>query len=239
VANASHELRTPLTVERTLLQVALADPEATAQALRSTCEELLTLGDQQARLIESLLALATSERGVEQRESFDLSEVAEKVLLIRRQEAERRGIHVDATLAAAPTVGDPSLVESLVANLVDNALRHNGAGARVEISTAASGGRATISVSNTGSVIALDQVDRLFKPFQRLGNERIHHTDGHGLGLAIVLAIVSAHGATLAARARPQGGLDIEVSFREFDLQQGDPTAPTVRAASSGRSPNS
>ena len=76
VANASHELRTPLTAERTLLQVALADPDATAPTLRAACEQVLALGDQQERLIEALLTLATSEGGIEQWEPFDLAAVA-------------------------------------------------------------------------------------------------------------------------------------------------------------------
>jgi signal transduction histidine kinase len=163
VANASHELRTPLAAERTLLQVALADPDATAQMLRSTCEQLLTLGHQQERLIEALLTLASSQRGVEQWERFDL-----------------------------------------VANLVDNALRHNVRGGQAEISTTTAAGRATILVRNTGAVIAPGDADRLFQPFRQLGNERIRHTGGHGLGLAIVHAIASAHGATLSPRARPE-----------------------------------
>ena len=58
-------------------------------------------------------------------------------------------------------------------------------------------------------------MDRLFQPFQRLGTERIGHDGGHGLGLAIVRAIAGAHGAALTAKARPEGGLDIEVSFAE------------------------
>jgi signal transduction histidine kinase len=213
MANASHELRTPLTAERTLLQVALTAPDATAEALRSTCEEVLALGGQQERLIEALLTLASSERGIEQREPFDLAEIARNVVLVRRQEAEHRGIHVDATLTAAVATGDPSLAESLVANLVDNALRHNTAAGRIEIATTMTARHASISVGNTGAVIRPDQVERLFQPFQQLGRQRIGHTDGHGLGLAIVKAIASAHGATLSARARPDGGLDIEVSF--------------------------
>ena len=213
VANASHELRTPLTAERTLLQVALADPDATAETLRSTCQEVLALGYQQERLIEALLTLATGERGIEQREPFDLAEIAEKVLLVRRQDAEQRGIHVDATLTAAPAAGDQSLAESLVANLVDNALRHNVAGGRAEISTTTTTGRATISVSNTGTVIPPDEVGRLFQPFQQLGTERIRHAGGHGPGLAIVHAIASAHRATVTARARADGGLDVDVIF--------------------------
>ena len=109
--------------------------------------------------------------------------------------------------------GDPSLVESLVANLVDNALRHNVHGGAVEISTTTLAGRARIAVSNTGAAISPDDVDRLLQPFQRLGAERIRLAEGHGLGLAIVGAIANAHRAALTAHPRPGGGLSIEVSF--------------------------
>jgi signal transduction histidine kinase len=213
VANASHELRTPLAGQRTLLQVALADPDADAQSLRSTCEEALELGAQQERLIDALLTLAAGERGVERWEPFDLGEVAKSIVVSLQHEAERQGIHVDADLTGTTATGDRSLVESLLTNLIDNAIRHNQPGGRVDISTTTRAGRALISVSNTGALIPPDEVDRLFQPFQRLGKERIRLADGHGLGLAIVRAIATAHGATLTARARRQGGLDIEVSF--------------------------
>jgi len=213
VANASHELRTPLAGQRTLLQVALADPEADAKSLRLTCEGALRLGAQQERLIDGLLTLATGERGVERREALDLAEVAESTILARREEAEARGVHIEAALAQAATTGDRSLVESLIANLLDNSMRHNTAGGRVEIATAMKGSAATISVSNTGALIPDEEIDRLFEPFQRLGAERVRPNGGHGLGLAIVGAIALAHGAALNARARPGGGLDIEVSF--------------------------
>ncbi len=213
VANASHELRTPLTAERTLIQVALADPSATPDTFRAMCQELLALSSQQERLIDALLTLASSERGVEQREPFDLAEIAGRVLLERRREADRRGIQVQARLAAAPAAGDPSLAESLVANLVDNAIRHNADGGHVDLASASLAGRASLRVANTGPVIQADDVDRLFQPFQRLGAERVMHANGHGLGLAIVRAIADVHGAAVTATARPQGGLDIEVHF--------------------------
>ena len=213
VANASHELRTPLAAERTLLQVALADPGATADTLRETCQQVLVLGDQQERLIEALLTLASSERGVEQWEPFDLADIAAQVIDERCPEAERRGIHLQAALTAAPATGDPSLAESLVANLVDNAIRHNIPGGRAEVSTTMTDGRAVIRATNTGTVIPPDELDRLFQPFQQLGHERIRHGDRYGLGLAIVRAIAIAHKATITATARPEGGLDLEVSF--------------------------
>ena len=101
----------------------------------------------------------------------------------------------------------------MIANLVDNALRHNVTGGEIEITTRTVGAAASVAVSNTGSVIPPDEVERLFQPFQQLGNARVRHTDGHGLGLAIVQAIAHAHGATVAARARPEGGLAVEVTF--------------------------
>jgi signal transduction histidine kinase len=214
VANASHELRTPLAGQRTLLQVALADPDADAQALRSTCEETLQLSGQQERLIDALLTLASSERGVESWEPFDLAQLAEEIVHSRQQDAERRGVQINATFDEAHAIGDANLVESLVANLLDNAIRHNVAGGAVEISTAAAPGGARLSVSNTGEVIASVDVERLFQPFQRLGAQRVGPADGHGLGLAIVQAIATAHGATLVARAGPRGGLDVDVTFR-------------------------
>src|SRR6516162_5820813 len=213
VANASHELRTPLAAERTLLQVALADPDASAAALRSTCEQALILGDQQERLIAALLTLASGEGGVEEWEPFDLAEITRRVVAVRREDAERRGVEVSAALSAAAGTGDPRLVESLVTNLVDNAIRYNVTGGRVAVSTVQIAGKATLRISNTGAPIPPDQVDRLFEPFQRLGGVRARNGDGYGLGLSIVRAIASAHGATLTSRAQPEGGLDIEVAF--------------------------
>jgi signal transduction histidine kinase len=213
VANASHELRTPLTAERTLLQLALADPDATVQTLRSTCQQVLALSDQQERLIDALLTLASSERGIEQQQPFDLAEIAGKAIMDCRQDAERRRIRIDAELHAAPATGDPQLAASLVANLIDNAIRHNLDGGSVQISTAGTDGQATLAIGNAGVVIPPGEVDRLFQPFQRLGTARVGRAGGNGLGLAIVRAIADVHGATLAAHARLDGGLDIRVSF--------------------------
>jgi signal transduction histidine kinase len=213
VANASHELRTPLTAEKTLLQVALADPGATTATLRTACEKALQWNDQQERLIDGLLTLASSERGVERWEQFDLAGIAAKAALDLHHDAAGRDIRIESALASAPAAGDPALAESLIVNLIGNAIAHNLHGGRVEIATAMTGGSAVLTVSNTGPRIPPDELDRLFVPFQRLGSERLRQADGHGLGLAIVAAIVSAHGAALAATARPEGSLDVTVTF--------------------------
>jgi signal transduction histidine kinase len=217
VANAAHELRTPLAAERTVLQVALRDPAASVASLRAACDEVLQLGQQQQELIDALLTLAGSEREITRAEPFDLADVAAGVTA---------GVDADVTVDAlidtgldpAPAEGDPRLAESLVANLVGNAVRHNVPGGWATVRTGTAGGRAMLRVSNSGPVIPPAEVGRLFEPFQRLGDERIRRQGGrggggHGLGLAIVRAIAAAHDAELTAQARPEGGLDITVSF--------------------------
>ena len=124
-------------------------------------------------------------------------------------------------------------------NLVDNALRHNVAGGKVAVSTISAAGQACISISNTGPLISPDQVERLFQPFQRSGIERVHRADGHGLGLAIVQAIASAHRATLSARPRPGGGLDIEVSFPNSTEYANHHGAPASAARTPLKGPSS
>ncbi len=196
-----------------IMVAALADPDPTVETLRATCEELVELGDQQERLIMALLTLASSQRGIGQLECLDLADIAQDALLARQEEAERHGIRLRAALAAAPVTGDPNLAESLVANLLDNAIRHNLPGGQAEISTALTTAGAVISVSNTGRLVPPDAVQDLFQPFRQLGTQRTRCGEGHGLGLAIVRAIADAHGAALTARARPAGGLDIQVTF--------------------------
>ena len=213
VANASHELRTPLTVERTLLQVALADPDASAATLRSICEELLASGREQERLLEALLTLASSERGLEQREPLDLAALADRALLTASAELERRKLRLVSSLQPAPTEGDPALVERLIANLLDNAMRHNDGRGEVEVRTDERANHALISVSNTGPVIPAEEVERLFEPFERLGSGRAATDGHHGLGLSIVRAIAAAHSAAVDAQPLTGGGLAVTVSF--------------------------
>ncbi len=213
VANASHELRTPLTLERAILEVTLADPAASSASLRAACERVLAIGEQQERMIDALLALARSERGLERRAPVSLQAVARAVLLDRREELARRGLRLESKLEDAPTTGEERLIERLVANLVDNAIHHNTADGWVEVTTAIDAGQAVLSVANSGVAIPAEEVQRLVRPFHRLGRDRTGHGDGHGLGLSIVDAIATAHGATLAFHALADGGLRAEVRF--------------------------
>lgn len=213
VANASHELRTPLARQRAIGQVALADPEADVQTLRAAHERVLAAGAQQERLITGLLALARGQAGVDHTERLDLGQVAGRVLASRQPESELRGLITDVELADAPVSADPRLVESLVGNLVDNALRHNVPGGWVAVTTGQREGRAVLSVANSGPLVPADDVPRLLEPFRRLGAERRIGGDGSGIGLSIVQAVCDAHRAALTITARAEGGLEVEVAF--------------------------
>jgi len=225
VANASHELRTPLALQRATVQVALSDPDPTVDSLRTAHERVLGATYQQEKLIDALLTLARGERGLDRRRPVDLSAVANQVLLTRDAEATRRAVSVAPALHRATITGDPQLVERLVANLVDNALRYNLAQGQVEVSTGITSEGALLRVANTGPVVPEGEVDRLFLPFQRLTTDRTHHDSGLGLGLSIVQAIAVAHGATVQARPRPAGGLEMIVTFPSADRPN-----PTVLA---------
>jgi signal transduction histidine kinase len=213
VASASHELRTPLTLNRVLLEVALADPDAKTGDLRATCEELLAAGEHQERLVEALLTLATSERGLDRRDPFDLSVTTRRSLAAHYGEAEHRGLTLETVLGHVTVYGDPDLAERLAANLIDNAIRYNRPGGRVEVRTQASYDHAVLTVTNTGPPVPADQVERLFQPFQRLIADRTSHPDGHGLGLSIVRAIATAHNARLELQPGPDGGLTVTAHF--------------------------
>jgi signal transduction histidine kinase len=215
VANASHELQTPLTLERVLIEVGLANPTSTAEELRSVLRDVLESNAHQERLIEALLTLATSERGLDCWDPINLTVVTQDVLAARRADAERKSLRVDEALAPTRVVGNPDLIGRLIANLIDNAIRHNSPGGHVEIVTTAWEDHATLVVSNTGPIIRPDEIQRLFQPYQRLNRNRtaVADPDGHGLGLSIVQAIASAHGATVRARPRSGGGLEVQVNF--------------------------
>ena len=213
IANASHELRTPLARQRAVAQVALSDPDATVESLRQAHERVLAAGAQQERLIAALLTLARGQAGLSEREPFDLASVVDQTVAAQRSEAAERGVSVRTQLATAPTSGDPRLAEQLAANLVNNALRHNVPGGQVQVTTRTRDELAVLSIANTGPDTPQDTIDRLFQPFQRLRPKRTGRQEGLGLGLSIVQAIATAHGATIEALSRPGGGLVITVSF--------------------------
>jgi signal transduction histidine kinase len=213
VANASHELRTPLAINRTLVEVALRRKDATGDA-RRLGEALLVVNARHERLIDGLLTLARGENTVVSRSPVNLRDVVSYVLAQSQPEAEAAGIAVHTNLAPAVTGGDPVLLERLVQNLIENAIRHNEADGWLHITTVAGPrGHAELVVSNTGPVVPPYEVDSLFEPFRRLRADRVGSDRGAGLGLSIVRAATGSHGGSVRATPRDGGGLTITVTL--------------------------
>ncbi len=211
-ANASHELRTPLAVQRLLTEVALDDPDA-SQDLRRLGAQLLRTNEHNEQLIEGMLVLAESDRGLQGKAPVRLDELAGKVIGQHDDQAVRHQVTLRRTLRAATVAGDPVLLERLIANLLSNAIKYNEPGGWIEteVRPGAEGHGGTLIVRNTGVLIPAEAVPVLFEPFRRLGADRVAGKGGVGLGLAIVRSIVTAHQANLQARPRQAGGLEIAI----------------------------
>ncbi|MGC5013104.1 sensor histidine kinase [Streptosporangium sp. DT93] len=210
IANASHELRTPLAVNRTLVEVAVRAPGTTAE-VRRLGESLLLVNTRHQRLIDGLLALAEGEQVIHDRSRFDLADVVEHVVDQAEAEAGEREVSMRGAPGHAPIAGDPALVERLVQNLVENAIRHNLPGGQVWVTSGRCGDTVELVVANTGAAVSPFDVEAIFQPFRRLRVERLDPGRGSGLGLSIVRAVTGAHGGTVTARPRDGGGLTVTV----------------------------
>jgi signal transduction histidine kinase len=214
-SNASHELRTPLAVQRVLTEVAMEDPDA-GQELRRLGVQLLRTNERNERLIEGLLVLAESDRGLPGKIPVRLDELAGSVLDAHEQLAAKHEVTLHRKLSERTVAGDPVLLERLIANLVANAIAYNEPGGWAEVEVAVAD-QPALAVRNTGQHIPAEDVTSLFEPFRRLGADRTRNNGGAGLGLSIVRSAVAAHEGTVRARPRPEGGLIIEVEFPQID----------------------
>ncbi len=210
VANASHELRTPLTVMRTAIDVTLAKPSPTARQLTDMAVRVRGSIDQSETMIEALLTLAVSNQGKLSTEFTDLTTWAEDAIDAAAPEIKLLDLTVDAKLDPAGTTGDPQLLERMIWNLVDNAVRHNEPGGWIRLRTGSTNGAAYLQIANSGPFVPDDAVPSLFEPFRRM-QAGTGVRDGVGLGLAIARSVVTAHRATVTARSQAAGGLDISV----------------------------
>ncbi|MFZ1993034.1 MAG: HAMP domain-containing sensor histidine kinase [Solirubrobacteraceae bacterium] len=212
VANAAHELRTPLTAMRTAIEVTLSKPTRTSVELEAMAARVKRSVERAEATVEALLTLATSEIGPAAWERIDLATAAEDALDATQAAIDQRGIAVDATLEPAVARGDRILLERMIANLVENAVGHNDPGGWIGIRTIQQGDTAVFEIANTGASVPADQIPALFEPFAR-AKQRLHSSDGIGLGLSIAEAIARAHDAVITARPRPGGGLEMSVTI--------------------------
>jgi signal transduction histidine kinase len=234
VANASHELRTPLTVMRTEVDVTLADPSADQAELRRMAEVIRAATYRADALIAGLLLLARTEAvgaGTWPINAVpvDLAELVGPALAAVRDEADERGLRISVSTRPAAVSGDPALLERVVGNLLENAVRHNLRGGwievRTEVRTDSSTGEPTavseLRVASSGAVVPPERVEELFEPFHR-GVDRAG-AGGTGLGLSIVRAVVSAHRGTVRAVPVRGGGLLVTVALPTLVAVAPDP----------------
>jgi signal transduction histidine kinase len=204
VDNASHELRTPLPVMRTEAEVALDDPDASVEELREVARAVVESTDRTELLLDRLLLLAVSTEGARRDDLVDLAAVARRAASTVAGEAAAAGVHVRLQLDPVRVRGDELLLERMVGNLAENAVRHGRAGGAASIRVRERGDEVELSVASEGDVVAPEDVARLGQPFERLRRER---SPGTGLGLSIVRAVAEAHGGRLALEAPSSGGL--------------------------------
>ncbi|MFC4563792.1 sensor histidine kinase [Nocardiopsis mangrovi] len=224
VANASHELRTPLAVQRAAVEVPLEQGRV-PEDLKPALNRVLDSVERSERLIAGLLLLARSDRGIDETEPVDLPDAVGRVVRLLTADASAAGVTLRPETEAVEVRGDPVLLEHLVRNLVDNAIRYNRADGEVTIGAAPYDGGAVLRVANTGPEVA--DADVLFEPFHRGGYARTHRAGGgSGLGLSIVRSVVTAHGGEVTAAPREGGGLEVTVR-----LPAAGPRAQRVPAA--------
>ncbi|WP_345892069.1 sensor histidine kinase [Mycolicibacterium sphagni] len=215
VANASHELRTPLAINRTVIEVALEDPDL-VEPTRRLAETLLGVNKRNERLIDGLLVLASSDQRIDRLVQVDLAEAANRAIAGVREQAGQAGIQISSRINSVRVAGDPALLQRLIDNLVDNAVRYNvheNGWVHVGVGTDARGAR--VRVENAGPHVSAADVEVMFEPFRRLGNDE-HRSgtpvfSGAGLGLSIVRAVALAHDGRVEAIPGPRGGLTVEV----------------------------
>jgi signal transduction histidine kinase len=210
VANASHELRTPLAINRALIELAITKADASSDT-RQLGESLLAINERHERLIDGLLTLADSENPISQRSAMDLADVVVHVAELAGPAAADARISLQTDLEPAPVTGDPVLLERLVHNLVENAIRHNQAGGWLTLRSRPVEAGAELVIANTGPPVAKYELETIFLPFRRLSGERASPDRGFGLGLSIVAAVARAHGGTVTAAPRDGGGLTVTV----------------------------
>jgi signal transduction histidine kinase len=208
-ANASHELRTPLAVQRTLIEVGMSVP-LTQQQVTLLAVQLLQANERNEKLIEGMLVLSEADRGLVANQPCRLDELAAKVVVHHQAAAAGAGITITTDLRPRIVNGEDVLLERLVTNLVQNAIKYNYAGGSLHVTVGVS---PALTVVNTGQEVPAAAVSSLFEPFKRLTTDRIEHSGGAGLGLAIVRSITQAHHGTVSAAPAARGGLLVQVDF--------------------------
>ena len=226
-ANASHELRTPLATTQTMIDVALSDPQASAEDLRRVLTRVLETNRANRETIDALLDLADAQSGKLAREDVDMEATVRDALSVIAPEGAERDLQVSTHLLPARVPGDPVLLRQSVSNLLRNAARYNVDGGRITVGMAHLDDGVRLTIRNDGPLVAADSVESLREPFVRGEGRGRTRGSGHGLGLAIVTAVATAHGGALELSANPDGGLTAVLEIPGGEVEP-DPRTPVT-----------
>src|SRR5262249_12951494 len=213
VANASHELRTPLAIIRAEIEERLDDPRVTKADLETMAGVVHDAVGRSEALIASLLILARGQGALRRHDSVDLAELTRAVVANNEVAAAALGVGIETALQPAACRGDRQLLERVIVNLTENALRYNHPGGFVCITLSEVDHSAVLEVGNSGEQVPPAAVPQLFDPFFRVDESRSRESGGAGLGLSIVAAVAEAHGGRAVAAAREGGGLVVTLTL--------------------------
>ena len=215
VADASHELRTPLTVISGQIELlalpGLSSQDDVAHSVRLVQLEIARM----KRLIEDMLLLATSDRGLPiQKRSFAVAPFLRQLVAGVRESADRR---FELSLTAHGTLeADADRIAQVIRNLIRNAIEHTAAGGLIRLTAQAQGGRLELAIEDDGPGIPVAERERIFDRFHRTDGSRSRSHGGSGLGLAIAQAIVLSHGGRIWAEQSPEGGARVGFELSTF-----------------------
>lgn len=237
-ANVSHELKTPLTAisgYAELIEHGMSgeNTERFASEIHKNAARLLTLIND----IIQLSQLDGGKKDVEYRD-LDLFPLARECVDMLQMNAQKQNVTIRVQGGEAPVFADKQLMEELIYNLCDNAIRYNKKDGTVTVTTGIENGHTFLSVKDTGIGISAEHQERVFERFYRVDKSRSKATGGTGLGLAIVKHIVAQHGAKLTLESEQGKGTEIRVEFSEALKQHELETAKQRQEAHAERSEN-
>jgi len=216
-ANVSHELKTPLTAisgYAELIEHGMANKETAARfagEIHKNAARLLAL-------INDIIQLSRLDGGKKQREyvTLDLFELAKECVDMLALNAQKQNVAMEVQGKRSVVMADKQLMEELVYNLCDNAIRYNNRGGSVTVTVDQENGHTYLAVKDTGIGISKENQERVFERFYRVDKSRSKATGGTGLGLAIVKHIVAQHGAKLSLESEEGKGTEIRVDFQDM-----------------------
>lgn len=209
-ANVSHELKTPLTTISALSEM-IVNGIAKREDIQGFAEKIGAQSQRLVAMIEDIIRLSQFDEGapLEERDTFDLYALAESAVSSLTEQAAEKGVRVSVTGERFMLSANRRMIDELIFNLLDNAIKYNRQGGEVELSLVRSGENCMIAVRDTGIGIPKDQLGRVFERFYRVDKSRSQKTGGTGLGLSIVKHIAELHGGQAAVESEVGVGTKI------------------------------